>query len=307
MTVPSTISAVYSESTTWSLNIVGDEHEQRWYDRLIRPLLPAYEDFWRLFVFPFRAREDSVWIATNLAPHHEAICIYNYSILRSSTRVYEFREIARTNKTQQGDVGSDAFDDFVIWLTMSYDRFLHLAGALFIYWSSPSDIEKRSIKAWRQRADELDGLVGTDLFVRLDAAQNEVETYRHFIVHGLRFPGGLDRVPNADGVKNKHLLYWSEWARLAKMGASAWEANTVDRMALIDTFWEAYLRTSNHFWTTMVKWTLDQRGHLPFADHEKVFLPSRRVLTSPTGTSAVVPGPIFTIPSGTTYPPELDK
>jgi len=304
--IPSTIAGVYQQSQWCSLSALGDNYERTYYGQVIHQELPAYERFWQLFVLPFRVPDD-VWVNIDLAPHHEAVCIHSYSILRASIRAFDLRAEAGRNKELRDDVGSEVFDDFCIWLSIAYDRFKQLCGALYFYVARPTDELRRSLKAWDKHAQDLDPFLGSGIRGRLDAAQDDVDIYRHFIVHAGKFPGGLDRVPTPEGVRN-HLLYWSEWAKLSKKGPEKWTANTLDRMDIINQFWKVYVGLANEFWETTVNRMLEVLGDGPYPDHEKVHLPAQASSVGGPHTSGVLPVPLFPqVPSGTTYPPELER
>lgn len=305
MFVADTVRGVFEVARGFSLKNYGDEAEQTLYDSLIAPELAVYEEFWQLFVFPFRL-PDSIWINTDLAPHHEAICIYNYSILRALARAFELLQRARQNKDGGKDVGSELFYDFCLWTTITYDRWRQLSGALHIYLNNSTDTGRRSLKDWDRDAAAIKDFVGPTLLKAIEQRRTNTNEYRNFIAHGPKFPGGLDRVPAPGHMKE--LIYWSDWAKAAK-DRTKWEAATIDRFELMRSLWAPAAESMNEFWKAVVDKTLADRGDQPYPDHAKVHLPN--AIPNPFRFGSIaqpeVPpsGSAFpTIPSGTTFPPD---
>lgn len=292
MSRPLTVADLAQESAGFFLRDWGDENEQQSADFLAHQL-PAYEDFWRLFVFPFRVL-GSIWIRRDLVPSHEAVCIHNYSLFRAAVRAFSFLEEARRRHTELGEVGSDHFYDFCIWLDIAYERAAHLSGALHVYLCVPTDTQRRSLKAWCKHASHLAPFLGTDVRQRVEAAAKEVRFYRNRIAHGPKFPGAEDRVPRKDDLDD--LLYWSRWANAAEGPREEWLKRTIFRLDLITQMWGDFTAVTNQFLERVSRQVRTSLQQLP--DHDKVSLPDLAGLRARPDGSVSAPIDLEILPSG---------
>lgn len=272
--------------------------------------LPQYEPVWQLFTFPFRDN-GSVWIKRNLHRAHEAVVIYHYSVLRSSLRTFRLYREAHTSKIVLGEVGSDLFYDCCIWLGVTYERLGQQAGALYRYLMQPENVDRKGIRDWEDHRDSFGEWLGGDIWTDLWKARDAVSKYRNNIIHGIKFPGGRDRIPVEDQLDE--FLYWSRWMELVQSGAEVWRSKTVDRLELLDEFWTDFAKVVDAFWGTTLKRVNGEMGDRRFVDHNLAELQIPQA-SPPAGLirQGDIAGVSNHVPSGeawprlssdTTYPP----
>jgi hypothetical protein len=201
------------------------------------------------------------------------------------------------------EVGSDLFYDFCLWLDIAYERVGHLAGALYFYLSEPSDIVKRNLNRWDDHAEKLDEFLESDARQKLDAAGKKLRKYRNKIVHGPKFPGGLDRVPRSDYF-DEH-LYWSDWARMAAGPVDDWISRTISRLDLMKENWNSFSRTLNEFLQRTRETTAAKVTNLQ--DHSLMGLPDSANLTVRADGSVYGIASQELMPSGTLFPAGAKK
>lgn len=301
MSAPATVTELARESAKFSLRDWGDEKERSHFDFIAREM-PEYERFWQLFVFPFRAPR-SVWIQLTLVPSHEAVCIYNYSIFRAGLRAFLLLSDARRRSSAGEEVGSDLFYDFCLWLDVAYERAGHLAGALYFYLREPSDIVKRKLNCWDDHAKKLDTFLDSDARQQLEDAAKGLRKYRNKIVHGPKFPGGLDRVPRSEHFDT--LLYWSDWARTAAGPVDDWIRTTIPRLDVMGEHWKSFSRTLNEFLRRTRERTAAEITNLQ--DHNLVGLPDIANLAVRTDGTVYGNASQELMPSGTLFPAGAQK
>ena len=298
-----TFSELRADAARYRLAEWGDEHEQAAADLVSRDI-PSYEQFWQAFVLPFRG-PSGVWLRDDLAPSHEALCIHNYSAFRGITRAYELLEAARVSKAS-GEVGSDLFYDYCLWLVVVTDRIEQLAGSCYFYLFASADTTKRALKNWDKHASKLAGPLGIDLVAMLNGSSGRLKLYRNNIAHGVKFPGGRDRVPRESDLD---LLYWSDFAKLAMTDEKEWLARTVDRLDLMEQLWNDVVPPVEMFWKELLARATSQFGSGQLPDHSKAALnPNTVAVTSTGGITTLRPAnsDMFKGPSsGSTYPPSL--
>lgn len=292
MSKPSTVPDLILEAANFALKDWGDENEQQSADFLAQQM-PGYQEFWRVFVFPFRV-SGSIWIQGDLIPSHEAVCIHNYSLFRAAARAFKFLEEARRRHAAFGEVGSDHFYDFCIWLDIAYERAAQLCGALHFYLCAPADTQRRSLKAWDKHAPSLNPFLGTDIRQRVQTAAREVRWYRNRIAHGPKFPGAADRVPRKDDLDD--LLYWSNWKRTAEGSREEWLKRTTPRLDLITQMWREFSALNNEFLERVIAQTRVLLARLP--DHDMVELPDLAALAKRPDGSVPTPPGLEILPSG---------
>ena len=248
-----------------SLMTHGDAFEQKHY-ALVKQSLPSYENFWRIFILPFRDR-NSISIRTDLPKSHEAVCIFNYSIFRATLRVSGFLVQARELKRQSGGVGSNLFYDFLIWLAIAYERLHQLCGALNIYLFDTQKIAS-GITKWKEYSKSLPPFFDAKCIKKIRSNTWAVSHYRDNIVHGIKWPGGENRVPK---IRLKRYLYWSELKMIAETDRAKWCEITIDRLELMDKLWADFVSCIDPFILDIVQKTVAQIDRFP--DHEKITIP----------------------------------
>jgi len=299
-----TVRHLRAASSPFVLASWGDAAEQE-AGKFLSCHLPAYEPWWQLIVFPFR-KQPGIWLRDDLPPPHEAVIVYNYSLFRSAQRTFDSLISSQIALSQTGEVGSDHFYDFIIWIAISYERIRQQAGALFDYLLGPNSERQREVTEWACRADELMDRLPNEFSKSFATSHRKVKKYRNTIIHGIKFPGGRDRVPKPDEVKS--LVFWSDWAQLVKKGESEWRKRTVERMDLMIECWLDFEDLSNGFLRECLNLVMQEYGSRRFPDQNLSGLPDLRTdhtanLTNiPLVDSGSAEGMGFGMSSDTTYP-----
>jgi hypothetical protein len=295
-----TLNDLRAASGQYPIAAWGDEQEQA-AASLIQSAIPAYEPFWQTFVLPFR-ESSGVWLRGDLSYSHEAVCIHNYSAFRAVRRSFALLERARTAKSN-GEVGSDLFYDYCLWMVVITDRVEQLAGSFYFYLFNSADTKRRELKNWDKHADKLANAISLDLLKPFETSAKRLKFYRNNIAHGAKFPGGKDRVP-----RDSTLLYWSEFAKVAMKDQKAWLAQTIDRLDLMEDLWKELIPTVDSFWFHVLDRATTLRGTQPLPDQSKAQLSHKTVTVSGKAGATLHPSDLslFKPPSsGSTYPPGM--
>lgn len=253
----------------------------------LRRAFQGYELFWRLFVYPYRMKK-SVHLNPNLPRSHEAVCIYNYSVMRSVVRLQEYLWIAEGHKDVRGNVTSEVFDDFFIRLCIAHSQVRQMAGATYMALVKREDKPKRSIKQWEKLCPHmriwLDKSIPDNSGADLEAARTIDHRYRNNIVHGAKWPGHLDRVPNSDNLPD--LMYWSECRTQVGRGEEDWHSKSVDRLDLIQQRQTAFLKIVNSLWEQVTDAILQEMSSQPPINESLIYLKHENEGRSPTSYAA---------------------
>jgi hypothetical protein len=235
---------------------------------------PEYENFWRIFILPYRLK-DNIRINPDLPKSHEAACIYNYSVMRTIVRLFEFKKLAELKKEINGDTTSQLFEDFFVRIATAYEQtrqFICCTHCAFEIGQGRNDV---SIMDWTQKRirepafEWLETNSKNNLPKRLQDAEDEVDRYRNHIVHGPKWPGLGDKVPLPQYVKK--MIYWSEWASAIESNRKEWEERTTDRLTVINQAWGKLLQLLNETWSSIIKALLRDHGSEAPRNIDKIF------------------------------------
>ena len=255
--------------TSASLRNHGDEHEQKW-SSFLTQRLPSYELIWKCFVLPFRASKETVQLSLDLTRSHEALCIYNYSIMRTATRLEVIRELAKKSKDAEDDTTSDLFNDFFIWLVIGYEQMYQFLAAFYCSvilgeggdnieirdWKNPN-VFGASSKEWYLKN------VSKSLAMKIKASNEQVRLYRNNIVHGPKWPGWKDQIPNPNEID--HQIYWSDWVRESER--EDFSDRLIDRYVAMQSSFDNYFSELNEFYQRLLDYTIEKSISIPDSDH----------------------------------------
>ena len=259
------------------------KHGDRWErgaSGFLAASFPNYERFWRTFVLPYRKSRDSVIIRTDLPRSHEAVCIYNYSVMRTCVRLHSFWREAQRRVETEGDTGSDVFEDFFIRTKTGIDQVRQFVCCTYVALVKKELRSDVKIMDWTQdriKGDAhawLSNLGDRKLRRRLDEFEEKISRYRNQIIHGPKWPGREDRVPKPENVHG--MLYWSDWA-VAMDDEQKWLNDTTDRFTVISEIRIAFLSLVNDMWGEMVDSVLAMYGSQSVINSSFVFVPLEQV------------------------------
>jgi hypothetical protein len=237
-----------------SLTKHGDAREQG-AASLLSSVFPSSERFWRTFVLPYRESASSVRIRTDLPRSHEAVCIYNYSVMRTCIRVHSFWREAQRRYETAGDTGSDVFEDFFTRMATGLEQCEQFICCVYVALVLRQRRDDVKVMDWRQKRIEepakawMLGLGDGQLRAKLDDFVERVDRYRNHIVHGPKWPGHENRVLRPASVHE--LIYWSAWAEAMQDGAK-WEAETTDRFTVISETRDEFFSLLEAIWSAIV-------------------------------------------------------
>ena len=240
------------------LSDLGDLVEQSSYRVLVADF-PQYECFWRVFVFPYRLK-GSIRLNPELPRSQEAVCIYNYSVMRTVVRLHEYWRLASLKKDLHGDTTSQVFEDFYIRLAIAYEQVKQFLCSTYCAFEARQDRNDVTVKAWTQKRIKEPAWewIGSDLTDRLEKVLEDTERYRNHIVHGPKWPGFRDRVPVPAKVGD--LIYWSDWAREIQKRPEEWKTRTTDRLTVIEASRDEFIDLINKLWNEVTRKLLDKHG-----------------------------------------------
>jgi hypothetical protein len=246
------------------LSTLGDRYEREAWVHL-KPEFPAYEAFWRLFVFPYRLR-GSIIINPDLSRAHEAVCMYNYSTLRSLYRLHELLASAKERKATTGDTTSELFEDFYTRLAMLHDHVKKLVSAS--YWAlkvrSDPPSGRLFVKNWEASRDILDpakdwlNSTTPPRFDEIETAIDIENTYRNHIIHGPKWAGFQDRVPRRDQINE--LMYWSQWHKMRERSEEELLKKTEEREVVLQRSWQDACVLLESVWDSVIDLVLREHG-----------------------------------------------
>ncbi len=229
------------------IKILGDQMEKS-SSAFIEKLIPNYEEFWRIFVFPYR-KKNSIWLNPELPRNHEAVCIYNYSIFRSSLRVHRFSRIAENEFEISGEISTDTFDDWLIWLVACYDRIMHFGGAFAAAFVERSNKILLDINQWKSEWKVFKTHF-PDIDQQLTKQREEIDQLRSYAVHSAKFPGYINLIP-----KQKYLSrlgYWSVFRKYVDEKPKRELRKLVDRFSFLKMKTEDYFKFINNLWREII-------------------------------------------------------
>lgn len=188
----------------------GDKVEKN-SSKFIVDQIREYETFWKYFVFPYREEVPySIWLNKDLSIYHEALCIYNYSVFRAAVRVYRLWRAGETEFNLSGQITTEMFDDWLIWLDSSYDKIKQFCGtciANFTTLDAKSDYKTSEnvvrFKNLYPRFKEY----SRDVYKDIDSEVSAISQLRNYLIHYLKFPGFKNYIP-----KNDYLSELSRWS-----------------------------------------------------------------------------------------------
>ena len=125
MITPQSLRELAQRCVEVSLSDWGDPVERKALP-LLRQHFPAYEPFWRTFVYPYR--DDTGWLNLQLPLSHEAACMYNYSVMRSVVRLDRLQAEARNHKHARDDTASTTFDEYFVRLGIAHSQIRQFGG-----------------------------------------------------------------------------------------------------------------------------------------------------------------------------------
>jgi hypothetical protein len=248
--------------STATLVLHGDNWE-RGAARLLQQVFPNYEEFWRVFALPYRKSAESIQIRTDLPRSHEAVCIYNYSVMRTCVRLQSFWREAQRRVETTGDTSSEVFEDFFTRMATGCDQiaqFICCVHCALVKRQKRLDVK---VKDWTQKRitepayEWLSGLDDGQLLTRFQQCSEEIARYRNHIVHGPKWPGYEDRVPRPENVHE--LIYWSDWAK-SMQDESHWRSITTDRFTVMSENRKAFFGLVNDIWGGVTDYLFSSQG-----------------------------------------------
>jgi len=244
------------------IGITGDLYEQN-YLNFIKNNVPYYEEFWKLFVFPYRENEKII-LNNNLPRDHETVCIYNYSIFRSALRIYQTSKNIQIEFELTNDISTNQFDDCILWLDIGYNQ-LHLfaLAVLGTFWANEKlkniDINRLSEIEKNNNVEdyyiELGKILNNSKFLKdIKKERENIASIRNYIIHGPKFPGYQNYIPKPKFINE--LIQWSDFNNYIKENNGAGEKLT-QRNHLVKNSVKSFLENINEFWKNITIALLD--------------------------------------------------
>lgn len=233
----------------WGINpgMFGDPTEKE-YKQFIKSKIPKYSEFWRIFVFPYR-NPKSIWLNIDLPKNHEAVCIYNYSIFRSTLRVQLLSNNAQITYQMKGEIASEQFDDWLIWLIACYDKVCRLGGAFADTFIEKSDKALEDIGQWKSKWSLLKD--NKELIKIYNCNRDKMDRLRAYVIHAAKFPGYNNKIPKQSRLKE--LCYWSDFRKYIRKDENDSSGFLIDRYLLLEQETNAYYDFINYFWQSLIQ------------------------------------------------------